>query len=282
MLTVNAPAKLNLTFEVLGKQPDGYHQIRSVIQAISLGDRLTFRVSYELGFRSNLPDWSAGESLVSRAAQLLRVTAGCSEGAIVEVEKRIPLVSGLGGDSSDAAAALYGLNELWKLGLSGDKLLELAAQLGSDVPFFLHGGTALAEGRGEKITPLPAPPRSWLVLVVPAVPRLPGKTGRMYASLNARHYTDGQITERLTDVLRGGGDFSASLLFNTFENVAFTEDSELRLYRDHLLKMGADNVHLAGSGPTLFTLSSDRQQAVDLYALCRQQGMETYLVEAGG
>jgi len=276
MLTVLAPAKLNLTLEVLAKRPDGYHEIRSVIQTINLCDRLHFQASPKVTFKSNTPDWSPEKSLVSKAAGLLQETTGCTKGATIEVSNHIPLVSGLGGDSSDAAATLLGLNELWGLGLSPAKLLELATQLGSDVAFFFYGGTALVEGRGELVTPLPPLPHRWVVLVVPDVPRLPEKTGQLYASLKTSHYTDGQITQKLVDELREGKE--PSTLFNTFENVAFTRFSKLKVYRDHIRKIGAPNVHLAGSGPTLFTLLKDKSQAEDLYTRCQQQGMETYLV----
>ena len=276
MLTVLAPAKLNLTLEVLAKRPDGYHEIRSVIQTINLCDRLHFQASPKVTFKSNTPDWAPEKSLVSKTAGLLQETTGCTKGATIEVSNHIPLVSGLGGDSSDAAATLLGLNELWGLGLSQAKLLELAAQLGSDVAFFFYGGTALVEGRGELVTPLPPLPHRWVVLVVPDVPRLPEKTGQLYASLKTGHYTDGQITQKLVDELREGKE--PSTLFNTFENVAFTRFSELKVYRDHIRKIGAPNVHLAGSGPTLFTLLKDKSQAEDLYTRCQQQNMETYLV----
>ncbi len=279
MLTVSAPAKLNLTLEVLGRRPDGYHDIRSVIQSINLSDSLTLALSRELKFRSNVPDWTAEQSLVSRAARVLQETTACTRGAAIEVSKRIPLLSGLGGDSSDAAATLYGLNRLWELELPEEKLLVMAASLGSDVPFFLAGGTVLAEGRGEVLTPLPPMPRMWAVLVIPAVPRAPGKTKGMYHRLNTSHYSDGRITEKLVAVLRERTEFTPSLLFNTFENVAFTPRSEIKLFRDHLIKMGADNVHLAGSGPALFTLLKDKGPAEELVTRCRQQGMETYLAE---
>ena len=280
MLTVLAPAKLNLTLEVLAKRPDGYHEIRSVIQTINLCDSLRFQLSQKITFKSNLPDWTSEKSLAPKAASLLQETTGCSKGTIIEVSKRIPLMSGLGGDSSDAAATLRGLNKLWRLGLSQEKLLELAAQLGSDVAFFLYGGTALVEGRGEVVTPLPTLPHRWVVLVVPDVPRLPGKTKQLYASLKASHYTDGQITERLVAALRE--DRELSILFNAFENVAFTKFSELKVYREHLTKIGADNIHLTGSGPALFTLIKDKTQAEELYIRCQQQGLETYLAETLG
>jgi len=279
MITLLAPAKINLTLEVLAERLDGFHEIRSVIQAINLYDTLRFHLSQNVEFRCDMPGWIPEESLVSRAASLLLETTGCTRGAIIEVDKRIPLMSGLGGDSSDAAAVLRGLNGLWELGLSRTELLELAPQLGSDVAFFLYGGTALVEGRGETVTPLPLLPHRWVVLFVPSVGRKPGKTQRLYAYLDAAHFTDGQITERLVAVLRACGEFTPSLLFNTFENVTFTRSSELDVYRLHIMKIGARNVHLAGSGPALFTLMKDRAEAEDLQVRLHQQGMETYLTD---
>ncbi len=279
METIPAPAKLNLTLEVMGKRPDGYHEIRSVMQTINLCDSLTFRLSGKVNIKSDSPDWIPEKSLVSKAVSLLKETAGCNKGVAIEVIKRIPLVSGLGGDSSDAAATLRGLNKLWGLGLPREKLVEMAAQLGSDVAFFLCGGTALAKGRGEVVTPLPPLLRMWVVLVVPDVPRLPEKTKQLYASLNASHYTDGRITERVVTDIKEGKE--PSVLFNTFENVAFTRYAGLKVYRDHIIKLGAESVHLAGSGPALFTLFRDKLQAEDLYTRCKSQGMEVYMVGTG-
>jgi len=278
MLTVLAPAKLNLTLEVLAKRQDGFHEIRSLAQTINLCDTLRFQPSEHIGFKCNHSDWVAEESLVSRAVSRLQEAAACSKGATIAVDKRIPLVSGLGGDSSDAAAVLRGLDRLWELGLSQRELLGLAAQLGSDVAFFLYGGTALLEGRGEIVTPVSPLPHMWVVLVLPDVPRLSGKTKRLYDSLRESHYSDGQITDRLVEKLKTGGELAPSLLFNTFENVAFTERfSELNLYRGH--KLGAADVHLAGSGPALFAMMEDKKRAEDLYLRLQQQKMESYLVD---
>ncbi len=279
MLTILAPAKLNLTLEVLAKRPDGFHDIRSVVQTISLCDILTFQSSGDMEYRSDSSDWVAEESLVSRAAGLLQKATGCSKGAAVVVTKRIPLMSGLGGDSSDAAAILRGLNQLWMLGLSQAELLRLAARLGSDVAFFLYGGTALLEGRGEKVTPLPPLPHTWVVLALPPVPRLPGKTKQLYGSLMTNHYTDGRITGRLVKELREDRQLTPSLLFNTFENVAFTRLSELSVARSHMVKMGARDVHLAGSGPMLFTLLGEKSQAEELCNRLKNQRLEPYLAE---
>ncbi len=279
MLTILAPAKINLTLEVLAERRDGFHEIRSVIQAINLCDSLSFQTGENFEFMSDSPDWTAGKSLVSRAAILLQQATGYSKGATIAVSKHIPLLSGLGGDSSDAAATLCGLNQLWELGLSRGKLLELAGQLGSDVAFFLYGGTTLVEGRGEIVTPLPSLSHRWVVLALPPVARLPGKTKQLYDSLRVNHYTDGQITRRLVEELKAGREFTPSLLFNTFENVAFTRFSQLGVTQRHMVKMGATNVHLAGSGPVLFTLVKDKVQAEELCARLSGQRLETYLAE---
>jgi 4-diphosphocytidyl-2-C-methyl-D-erythritol kinase len=279
MADVKAPAKINLTLEVLGERPDGFHEIRSVIQAIDLYDTLSFRSNHQLRFSCDNPEFIVEESLVSRAAAMLQEASGSAEGATIEIKKRIPMVAGLGGDSSDAAAVLSGLNKLWKLRLSPARLLEMAPGLGSDVPFFLYGGTALVEGRGEKVTRLPPLPRRWVVLLMPPFPRMSKKTTQLYASLKPSHYTDGQITEKLVKALNDRRGFRPSMLFNTFENTAFELFPKLKLYRDHFVKLGAYNVHLAGSGPALFALLDDKFQAENLYARCELQGLECYLAE---
>jgi 4-diphosphocytidyl-2-C-methyl-D-erythritol kinase len=281
MLTVLALAKINLTLEAMGKRPDGFHEIRSVIQTISLCDRLRFQISHKIKFRSDNPKLVVAESLISRATALLQRVTDCTKGARIEITKRIPLSAGLGGDSSDAAATLYGLNKLWQLGLSLKELTDLALRLGSDVPFFLYGGTALIEGRGEIITPLPSLPKRWVVLVVPPSPRMVEKTKQLYASLKPSHYTDGRITQRFITALKEDKEIKPSMLFNTFENVAFEQFPRLEVYKEHFTKLGAKDAHLAGSGPALFSLVEDKAEAEDLYTRCKQQRMEAYLAETG-
>ncbi|HEX9896540.1 MAG TPA: 4-(cytidine 5'-diphospho)-2-C-methyl-D-erythritol kinase [Dehalococcoidales bacterium] len=279
MITIEAPAKINLTLEVLRKRPDGYHEICSVVQAISLCDTLRFSLSKSIEIRSASPGWSAEQSIIPKAIRVIKTITGYVGGVVIDIEKRVPLMAGLGGDSSDAAAVLRGLNELWQLGLSHEKLLELAPQLGSDVAFFLYGGTALMEGRGEIITPLPAFPHHYVILVNPATPHISGKTAALYAKLQPSHYTDGQITGQLVQDLKSGSEFHPARLFNTFENVVFTRGTELTTYRSHIRKSGAPHVHLAGSGPALFTLVKDRTRAEDMAVRLKNQGMETHLVE---
>ncbi len=278
MVMVKAPAKINLTLEVMRRRPDGYHEIKSVLQAIDLCDTLVLGNSQDITFCCDRQDWSAEKSLLSRTVSLLQSATGSRKGVEIQIEKRIPLLSGLGGDSSDAAALLHGLDKLWELKLSTEELHKLAAQLGSDVAFFLYGGTALAEGKGEIVTPLTPLKKIWVVLVVPDIPLEPGKTGRMYASLTPGHFTDGRITEKFVDTLHKVNYFHPSLLFNTFENIAFDSYTGLNVYKEHLIKLGAPHVHLAGSGPALFTLFEDKDKAEDLYARCQAQKMLAYLV----
>jgi 4-diphosphocytidyl-2-C-methyl-D-erythritol kinase len=279
MFTIEAPAKINLTLEVIGKRSDGYHEIRSVIQTLNFSDTLQFSDDKDIQVKNNMPGWEVEQSLVLKAVQLLKETTGCPRGAAIKIKKRIPLMSGLGGDSSDAAAVLRGLNRLWELGLSLENLKEMAQELGSDVSFFFCGGTALMAGRGEKITSLAPISHQWVILIIPNVPRLEGKTKRLYSMLEPSHYTDGKITDNFMSTINSGDQFPYSSLFNTFENIVFTKGADLTNYRDHILKIGAPNVHLTGSGPTLFTMMQDKSGAEDLLNRLKKQGMEAYLTE---
>ncbi|MAF86099.1 MAG: 4-(cytidine 5'-diphospho)-2-C-methyl-D-erythritol kinase [Dehalococcoidales bacterium] len=279
MLTVLAPAKINLTLEVLAKRPDGFHEIRSVIQTINLCDSFHLQLSENIELKSSMSDWVSEASLVSKTIGLLQESTGCGKGAAVKIEKRIPLVSGLGGDSSDAAAILHGLNRLWELGLSQEELIGLARQLGSDVVFFFYGGTALLEGRGERVTPLPLLPHMWVVLMMPPMPSLQRKTERLYTSLKASHYTDGQITDRLVTQLAGGGGVTSSMVFNVFDKVALENFAGLEAYWQQFLQARAGEVHLAGSGPALFTLVKDKAEAERIHRHLQQQELESYLAD---
>jgi 4-diphosphocytidyl-2-C-methyl-D-erythritol kinase len=279
MITVSAPAKINLTLEVLGKRPDGYHEIRSIMQTVSLADTLSIESADRLSFRSDLSEWSPEKSIVSKAASLLKGETGVAHGASIFIQKRVPLLSGLGGDSSDAAAVLLGLNDLWRLGLSKSELSSMGQRLGSDVVFFFFGGTALAAGRGEVVSPLPGVAHEWIVLALPPVPRLPGKTKSLYQALTPNHYTDGQITQAAVRDIEAGRPLGQPALFNTFENVAFTLQPELAASREHLVKMGASNVHLAGSGPVLYVVCQRQAEAEHLANRLEGQRIVSYVVE---
>ena len=270
-LQLTAPAKINWTLEVLGKRPDGYHEIRSVMQTISLADTLTLQPADELaltvqddrGFLDILPE----ENLAFRAAELLRQRTGCSKCAHVTLTKGIRVAAGLGGGSSDAAAVLRGLRRLWQLDLSDDELVTIASELGSDVPFFLRGGTALASGRGVQIEPLPDVPQQRLVVAWPERAAPADKTARMYAALRPEHYTEGSRTERLAERVLRGEPVRHEKLFNVFETVLPEVDPEAAELFERAAALGL-GPHLCGSGPAFFFLvAADRPSEPLLRAL---------------
>lgn len=279
MITLFAHAKINLTLEVSGRRDDGYHEVMTVLQAIDLKDTITFDQQPGIDIECDHPDLKSAHNVAVKAARLLQETAGCNKGALISIEKGIPVAAGLGGGTSDAAATLRALNELWQLGLSQDQLLQLAAKVGSDAAFFLHGGTALGKGRGEKVTPLPPFPPSSIVLLKPPVDVPYNKTQRLYASLNPSQFTQGQFSKRMVDLLEQGGEIPSSSLFNIFESVAFAAFPGLEGHWQQFLDYGADNVHLAGSGPTLFTLVQDEDKGKELYHTLSEEGLEVYLAQ---
>ncbi len=275
MLTVYAPAKINLVLEVLGKD-DGYHRISSIIQSIDLCDILNFQPDEEIRFVCNEPSLKH-DNLVTKAATLLKESTKCSLGARIELRKHIPWGMGLGGGSSDAAATLVALNELWGLGLSLSELVRLASKLGSDVPFFIHKGTALVEGKGEKVTPLPSLPATSFVLLVPPLLKISGKTKQMYSNLHVADFTGGEFVQRALASLRQGNAIDHDLVFNVFEKVAFDFFAGLDRYRKTLKEAGAPGVYLAGSGPCLFTFFSNAKEAGELFSRLKKQRLECYL-----
>jgi 4-diphosphocytidyl-2-C-methyl-D-erythritol kinase len=275
MLTVYAPAKINLVLEVLGKDND-YHRISSIVQAIDLCDVLNFQPDEAICFECDEPSLKR-DNLVTRAATLLKESTECNLGARIELRKHIPWGVGLGGGSSDAAATLLALNELWGLGLPLSELVHLASKLGSDVPFFIHKGTALVEGKGEKVTPLPSLPATYFVLLVPLLSKILAKTKQMYNKLHAAYYTEGQFVQGALSSLRQGKGIDPGLMFNVFEKVAFDFFHGLDKYRKILEEAGAPGVYLAGSGPCLFTFFSEEKQAKVMRINLKGQGLECYL-----
>ena len=269
-LTVNAYAKVNLTLEVLGRRPDGYHEIVSVMQTVDLHDVLELTPADGVTLECDRPGLGTPDNLALRAAAALRTVAGVRDGVHIELRKAIPVAAGLGGGSSDAAAALLGLNRLWGLGMSVGDLTPLAASLGSDVPFFLRGGTAMVQGRGERVRPLPGINLQWLLIVTPAI-EVPKKTASLYSALPPSSYTAGHLTRKLEARIRGGGDVPPQLLFNTFDDVAEEAYPGIREYLDTLYALGAREVHLTGSGPSLFTPISRREQGTALQLVLRHR-----------
>ena len=276
MLRLKAYAKVNLVLEVLGRREDGYHEVASIMQTIGLHDVLTFEAAGETGFFCSAPELQTGDNLVLKAVRALREATGEEAGARITLEKKIPLAAGLGGGSSDAAAALKGLNRLWGLGLAAEKLAEIAVGIGSDVPFFIYGGTCLAQGRGDKITPLPDIKGAWFVLLQPGIVVPVNKTAALYSMLEPAHYSGGGLAGGAAERLKSG-ETEAGILFNTFDSIAAEVYNGLRRYREALEKAGAGETHLAGSGPLLFSSFPTQQAALAVQAKLLQINMDSIL-----
>ncbi len=280
-VTVSAHAKINLTLEVVGKRSDGYHDIASVIQSIALSDTITLTRAKELDFTCDVPGLDNDSNLALRAAQLLRKESGVDCGARITLEKTIPEAAGLGGGSSDAAAVLRGLNALWHLGLTQEELQGLGTRLGSDVPYFILGGTVLVEGRGEVLTQLPALQERWLVLVSPDL-RIENKTAMMYSKLSADSYSSGEATRELAGILQRGGGVEPCRLFNAFEQVGHEVFPSLERYRRRFLEAGASSVHLSGSGPSIYAFVESEAEGRAVQEALALHGIDAFVTRTTG
>ena len=254
VLALPSFAKINLTLRVLGRRADGYHEIRTVFQTITLSDRLTLRAldDSRLELECDAPGVPTDDSnLVVRAAKLLRERFNVARGASIKLEKSIPAGGGLGGGSSNAAVALAALARLWGIETTRDELSALGSSLGADVPFFFTGGTALGTGRGTEIAPLADAPTASLLVVAP---RVKVSSAEGYKSLNAPALTK-EIAPANLLVSRGEAYFSDSLpasLANDFEPVVCRLHPEIRRAREALVEAGARGALLSGSGSSVF------------------------------
>ena len=261
MLTLHAPAKVNLVLEVLGKREDGYHEIKSVMQTISLFDVLNFEEADGIELDCSVSSLQTADNLVLKAVNILRQASGYRRGARIKLKKRIPWGSGLGGGSSDAAITLIGLNKLWSLGLSYEQLAVIGAEVGSDVPFFIYGGRCLVRGRGDWVAPLPDIQTACFVLLKPELPEQADKTKRLYNILKPSHYTAGDFAEQAVSAIDRESRLYGGTIFNVFDSVAFQAFPGLEKYWNSFLHAGVKNIHLAGSGPVLFTLVDNEVEA---------------------
>ncbi|MGH7255600.1 MAG: 4-(cytidine 5'-diphospho)-2-C-methyl-D-erythritol kinase [Nitrospirales bacterium] len=286
-LRLSAPAKVNLVLRVLDRRPDGYHNLWSLMQTVELADELALKVrpdTAEVVLRctgTSLP--TDGRNLVVRAAQLVLGRAGRRVGLDIDITKRIPISAGLGGGSSDAAATILALNHLLGLGWSTRRLADLAQQLGSDVPFFLHGPTALIEGRGEQVTPARLTGSRWIVLVNPGFPI---STRWAYAHLAERREAVRPVRQELTRLQERGQaswDEVVPLMENDFESVLLPLHDELARIKHGLLAAGAEQALVSGSGATVFGIFPNEEaagRARDRLAV--QERWRVYAVRAGG
>ncbi|WP_416148113.1 4-(cytidine 5'-diphospho)-2-C-methyl-D-erythritol kinase [Salipaludibacillus sp. HK11] len=262
---VKAPAKINLTLDVVGKRGDGYHEVEMIMTTVDLADRIQLSLIKEdqINIEVNIGHVPNDKhNLAYQAAKVLKDRYSITSGVSINIDKHIPVSAGLAGGSTDAAAVLRGLNEMWSLGLSLEELAEIGLTIGSDVPFCVHGGTAIAKGRGETLTFIPTPPPCWIVL---AKPSLGVSTKDIYQrlDLNKMKHPDTQGMKEAIET----GDFSGicKKLENVMETATFELAPEVKNIKQRLIQFGAEGTVMSGSGPTVFSLTSSETKAYRLY-----------------
>ncbi|MDQ0974214.1 4-diphosphocytidyl-2-C-methyl-D-erythritol kinase [Neobacillus niacini] len=251
-LLVKAPAKINLSLDVLYKRPDGFHEVEMIMTTIDLADRVELTLLEQdkihiLSHNRYVPDDQ--RNLAFQAAQLLKDLYQVKKGVQITIEKTIPVAAGLAGGSSDAAATLRGLNKLWGLGLTLDELAEIGSEIGSDVSFCVYGGTALAKGRGEMITDLPAPPTCWVIL---AKPFIGVSTAEVYRRLDLNGMKHPEIDEMVKAIKNNDYQSVCENVGNVLEDVTLKLHPEVAQIKEQMKRFGADAVLMSGSGPTVF------------------------------
>ena len=279
---VFACAKLNLSLDVLDKRPDGYHEMKMVMQTVTLRDKITLETGTgaPLRMQSNLGFLPTDEHNLAAAAALAfcRETGADLGGLSIQLEKQIPVCAGMAGGSSDAAAVLRGLNEALGLEISQRRLEEIGALVGSDVPYCVGGGTALAEGRGEILTPLPPLPHCQVVLCKPA---FSVSTPELFRTLDGCRIRRRPDTAGLLAALEAGDlPGVARRMYNVFEDVLparlYTRVAEIK---NDLIQCGALGANMSGSGPTAFGLFDRLEAAQEARACLAQRYRDTFLCE---
>lgn len=263
-ITVPAPAKINLALKIKGLRSDGYHEVELIMQSISLHDRIRLRKN-DGGIRLTTSDPSlpvGKKNLAYRAAEVILDYVNLPAAVDIHIEKRIPVAAGLAGGSTDAAAVLVGINKLFGLSLADEVLLELAAGLGSDVPFCLHGGTAFAYGRGEKIRQLPDIERLDLVIVNPGIPI---STPWAYTQYDRSGKKSNLPVNKLLQIIEEDKEIDWQEGWgNDLEGIVLKEYKELPLIKERLKAMGAQFVLISGSGSTFFAVVEDQKQGEEI------------------
>jgi 4-diphosphocytidyl-2-C-methyl-D-erythritol kinase len=267
-LTILSPAKINLVLDVLAKRPDGYHELRTIFERISLADKITLSCnkSNKISVRCPHPDVPQGaDNLAYKAAEMLSHDFSISDGLDINIIKNIPVAAGLAGGSSNAAAVLSGLNHLWQIGLNKDQLVNYAKRLGSDVAFFLYNTSyALGTGRGERIQPLDIKTKLWHVLVTP---RVKMHTPEVFSRLKLKLTNKKDNVNILLPFLRKGDLMRlAGALSNDLEPAILSLRPDFINLKKKLLDAGAAGVCFSGSGPSVMALARSQNHALSLRA----------------
>lgn len=268
-IRIKAYAKVNLGLDVLRRRTDGYHEVRMVMQTIDLYDDLSISKTKDqkISIIANLKFLPVDENnLIYKAAKLFQDTCGISEGIAVDLKKHIPVAAGMAGGSTDAAAVLYSMNELFQTGLTLSQLMELGVKIGADVPYCLMQGTALAEGIGEKLTEIPS------MVECPVLVAKPGihvSTAFVYGNLKLEDVVHPDIDVQIAAMKEKDLKKTADCMGNVLETVTISKYPVVEEIKDCMKENGALNAMMSGSGPTVFGLFEDKKTAKAAYqALC--------------
>ena len=278
VISLKAPAKVNLFLEILGKRDDGFHEIETIMQEIDLADSLQFEETQEgVTLECNDKNIPANQdNLVCKAANLILEECGIKKGVLINLEKNIPVGAGLGGGSSDAATTLKALNSLWKVGLNNEELMEFAAKLGSDIPFFINGKTALCRGRGELITPVEVRNRMDYIILFP---RVHISTETIYKNLKIDLTKKRKDVSFFLDALKYSEVAGISkLLFNRLEEIIFATYPDLLQVKSTLESFDFCGLSISGSGSAFFGLCNDKHQAEVIKSKIELSGMGNVFV----
>lgn len=273
-----APAKINLGLDVLGKRADGYHELEMVMSSVDLADRLIMEELEEdkIIIETNkafLPIDKRNN--VYQAASIVKKRYGINKGILIRITKNIPVAAGLGGGSTDCAAALRGMDRLWQLGLTMPELIDIGMEVGTDVPYCIYGTTAFISGKGEKVTPLRPMPQCWVVLVKP---RLSVSTGKIFqeVDLDQLHHPD--IQELSDAILAEDYQRMIAAMGNSLESITIPKHPVVQQIKERMMKYGADVALMTGSGSTVFALCQKYSRAQRVYNALKGFCEEVYLV----
>jgi 4-diphosphocytidyl-2-C-methyl-D-erythritol kinase len=281
MITVNAYAKINLGLDVLRRREDGYHDVCMIMQSLELHDVITIRLTSEQGISisTNLSYLPANQdNLVYKAASLFMESYGLTSGLSIHLEKQIPVAAGLAGGSSDAAATLLGINQLFHKGVPKEELMKLGVKIGADVPYCIMLGTALSEGIGELLTPLPPIPSCSILLVKPDISV---STKYVYENLHLNEKSVHPDIKAMRTALAGADLHTlAKSMDNILQTVTIKEYPIISEIKDKMKELGALNSLMSGSGPTVFGIYQNRElakKALTYFKRHRHFGQQVFL-----
>lgn len=265
-IQLNAYAKINLGLDVIGKRPDGYHEVRMIMQTIGLHDKLSINTIHNpnIKMKTNLPFLPVNDkNIVYKAVSLIKEKYQIKEGIYINLKKRIPVSAGLAGGSTDAAAALIGMNKLFDLDLSLEDLMDIGVTLGADVPYCLIGGTALSEGIGEKLTSLPPFPDSNILIVKP---NINVSTKKIYGNFDlSKVENHPNIDGIITGIKDNNLQEATNHFANVLETVTVKMHPKINIIKETMLNQGALTSLMSGSGPTVFGIFDDNKKAQDAF-----------------